>query len=82
MGTDKEKVRAYLQPFIGLRDPKGELVRKAYFEIFKEELETEAVILTLFNRSSFSMIYRTYKAFVLKRGRGVCLYCRHFLCFK
>jgi len=43
-GTDKEKVRAYLQPFIGLRDSKGELARKAYFEIFKEELQTEAVI--------------------------------------
>ncbi len=44
MGMDKEKVRAYLQPFIGLGDPKGELVKKACFEIFKEELETEAVI--------------------------------------
>lgn len=44
IGTDKEKVRAYLQPFIGLRGPKGQRARKAYFEIFKEELETEAVI--------------------------------------
>jgi len=43
-GADKEKVRAHLQPFIGLRDLKGELARKAYFEIFKEELEAEAVI--------------------------------------
>ncbi|HIJ67382.1 MAG TPA: hypothetical protein HPP87_03780 [Planctomycetes bacterium] len=43
-GADKEKVRAHLQPFIGLRDLKGERARKAYFEIFKEELEAEAVI--------------------------------------
>jgi hypothetical protein len=44
IGTDKEKVRAYLKPLIGLRNKKGELARKAYFEIFKAELETEAVI--------------------------------------
>ncbi len=43
-GTDKRKIRAQLQPLLSLRDKKGELARKVYFEIFKEELETEAVI--------------------------------------
>jgi hypothetical protein len=43
-GADKRKIMAQLQPLLGLRDKKGELARKVYFEIFKEELETEAVI--------------------------------------
>jgi hypothetical protein len=43
-GADKRKIMAQLQPLLSLRDKKGELARKVYFEIFKEELETEAVI--------------------------------------
>jgi hypothetical protein len=43
-GADKRKIMAQLQPLLSLKDKKGELARKVYFEIFKEELETEAVI--------------------------------------
>ena len=43
-GADKRKIMAQLQPLLSLRDKKGELARKMYFEIFKEEFETEAVI--------------------------------------
>ncbi len=43
-GADKEKIRTYLKPYIGLRNKQGELARKVYFEIFKEELESDALI--------------------------------------
>jgi HEAT repeat protein len=42
--ADKRKIMAQLQPLLSLKDKKGELARKVYFEIFKEELETEAVV--------------------------------------
>jgi hypothetical protein len=43
-GADKEKIRTYLKPYIGLRNKQGELARRVYFEIFKEELESDALI--------------------------------------
>ena len=43
-GADKRKIRVQLQPLLNLKDKKGELARKVYFEIFKDELGTEAVI--------------------------------------
>jgi len=43
-GADKEKIRTYLRPYIGLKNEEGELARKVYFEIFKGELESDALI--------------------------------------
>ena len=44
-GADKEKMKLYLKPYIFLKNKKGELARKVYFEIFGGELESGALIL-------------------------------------
>ena len=37
-GADKEMIKKYLKPYIDIKSKKGELARKLYKEIFKEEL--------------------------------------------